>query len=148
MKAQTTAKELDFIAFRLSGHYTIIQAMKLAGYLSDSESYLYNLAQKIVQKYEQQAGDHRKIMREMGYGEVKIIEMMIEAATKFKSETVRAKCRETLGKWLGLQTEEIEGVEGITIIVRSGQGDGSPAKPCERPLPVALLPGPGTRMIK
>jgi hypothetical protein len=145
LKSQLTLKELNFIEFYLTGNYTIEKAMIAAGYNGYHQDTLYKMSRKIIQRYESQAGDHRKIMRAMGYGEVKVIEMMIEAATKFKSETVRQKARETLGKWLGIQTEVIDGTEGITIVIRGTKSATSP----EQPQPTAPpAPTIKTRMIK
>ena len=149
MKATMTAKELKFIEAHFSGEYTIIQSMKLAGYDGIEDNSLYKLARNIVHKYERQAPDKREIMRALGYGEVKAIQMMIDAATRFRSETVRLNARATLGKWLGLQQEEIDAGEGITIVVRGG---GAPAATLDLPAvsgkALPALPGPGFKVIK
>jgi hypothetical protein len=67
-------------------------------------------------------------MRALGWGEVRVLQSLIEAATLFKSETVRLHAREALAKCLGIQKEAIEGVEGITIMINNPiQPPGQPA---------------------
>lgn len=149
LKSQLTLKEFKFIELLLSGDYKIEKAMIEAGYTGYNKDYLYRLSRKIVQKYELQAGDHRKIMRAMGYGEVKVIGMMIEAATKFKSETVKQKARETLGRWLGLSDIALEGAEGVQIIIKTTSKPGpQPQTPGQGPPGALPQPAQKTRMIK
>jgi hypothetical protein len=148
IKAQLNQQELRFMEIYLSGGITLINAMKSAGYIGYNDQSLYRLAKKIVEKYESQGGDHRKTMRALGFGEVKVIKLMIDAATNFKTEAVKVKAREILGKWLGLQQEELEGVEGITLVIRRPDPKKLPATDAEKTKTTALLPGPGTRMIK
>jgi hypothetical protein len=59
----------------------------------------------------------------MGYGEVRVIEMLIEAATKFKSETVKLNARIALAKALGLQKEVVDGVQGVKIVINAANGE-------------------------
>ncbi len=63
-KDQLTVKELKFLEIYLSGEFTQVNALKLAGYEGYDESYLRKLAHKICSKYESQGQDHRKIFRE------------------------------------------------------------------------------------
>lgn len=149
MKSQMTQKELRFIEIYLSGNYNQINAMKLAGYESKSDQYLGKLATKIVWKYERGTPDKRDILRMLGFGEVKVMQLMIEAATGFRSETVKQKARETLGSWLGLKAETFDGVEGITIIIQGREGAAPGSLATAEPQKALPAPtGPKTRMIK
>jgi hypothetical protein len=123
LKGQLTIREVRFIELRFVEGMTTDKAMIAAGYGNYSQKQRYRIATKIVQKYESQGGDHQKIMRAMGYGEVRVIELLIEAATKFKSEAVRLNARIALAKALGLQKEVIDGVQGVKIIINAANGE-------------------------
>ena len=112
-------KELKFLELYLSGNYTQVKAMIAAGYVGYNKTALHLAAKRIVGKYELGTGDHRKIMRALGWGEIRVLQSLIEAATEFKSETVRLHAREALAKCLGIQKEVLEGVEGIQIVINS-----------------------------
>lgn len=151
IKKQLTLKELKFLEFYLSGNYTQINAMKLAGYIGYHDNSLNRLARRIVQKYEQHVGDHRKIMRAMGYGEVKIIKLLIDSAENAKSETVRLNARIALAKCLGMQKEVIDAVEGVQIVIRAPLTAGKQPTTAAQPrpaVPPGSSPAPGIRMIK
>jgi hypothetical protein len=132
---QLTLMEQKFIEFRLVGKLNIEDAMKLSGYAGYSPSYLYKLGRKIIQKYECLTDDHRKIMRAMGYGETKIIEMLIDSAENAKSEMVKLAARIALAKCLGLQKEVVEVEHGMNIIIRSRS-----QQPAVEPVPGGTRP--------
>ena len=69
LKAKMTQRELKFLEIYLTGKHNIDKAMILAGFEGYHPNSLYRLGRKIVQKYEHQAGDHRKIFRAIGAGE-------------------------------------------------------------------------------
>jgi hypothetical protein len=117
-----TLRELKFVEIYLSGQISLDKAMILAGFEEYSETYRARLGTKIVRKYECRTDDHRKIMRALGWGEVRVIQSLIEAATGFKSEQVRLNARLGLAKCLGLTKEIVEGVEGISIVINSSRG--------------------------
>jgi len=119
-----TLKEFKFVEIYLSGQISLYKAMILAGYEEYSETYRARLGTKIIRKYECQTDDHRKIMRALGWGEVRVIQSLIEAATGFKSEQVRLNARLGLAKCLGIQKEVLEGVEGIQIVINTKKGLG------------------------
>ena len=123
LKGQLTLKELRFVEFYLTGDLTVDKAMESAGYKGYHRKSLYRLGRKIVEKYESSAGDHRKIMREMGYGETKAIKMLIDSATNAKSEMVRLNARAILAKCLGLHQDVVAVNQGIQIII-TGRGEG------------------------
>jgi len=118
IKNQLNEKELKFLELYLSGEYTIEKAMIAAGYANYHPKYIHVAARKIIEKYEQQAGDHRKIMRAMGYGETKAIEMLIDSATNAKSEMVRLNARAILAKCLGLHQDVVAANLGIQIVIK------------------------------
>lgn len=120
LKGQLNLKEQRFIELYLTGDLTVDKAMESVGYVGYHPNSLYRLGRKIVQKYEHQAGDHRKIMRALGWGEVRVIQSLIEAATGFNSETVRLNARIALAKCLGIQKEIMEQAEGIQIVINQG----------------------------
>jgi hypothetical protein len=150
LKSQLTVKELRFLELYMSGDYTIEKAMELAGYLGYHKKSLYRIGRKIVEKHESQAGDHRKIMRAMGYGEVKILQLLINSAEKAKSETVKLNARIALAKCIGLHKDVVDGVEGITIIFAPANSPDKPdgPQPGQPPAVPPQKPGPTLRMIK
>jgi hypothetical protein len=127
LKDQMTEKELKFIGYYLTGDYTQVNALKSAGYESYNLKYLYRLGRKIVEKYESQADDHRKIARAMGAGEVFVIKGLVDLAKNAKSEAVKLQALVAIAKCLGLQREIVEGAGGITIIFEGGDQPGPAA---------------------
>ena len=147
LKDQLTMKEVKFIELHLTGSMTIEKAMIAAGYEEYSQNHRYFLAKKIIEKYESLADDHRKIMRAMGYGESKIIELLIDSAEKASSEMVKLQARIALARCLGLQKEVVEVQHGMNIIIKS-RSQAPPATPIEGGARPALVhqiehkPGP------
>jgi phage terminase small subunit len=140
LKSQLTGKELRFIELYLSGNHTIDSALISVGYAGYHPNSLYRIGRRIVRKYESLAGDHRKIMREMGYGETKAIEMLIDSATNAKSEMVRLNARSTLAKCLGLHQDVVAVNQGIQIVIKGrGEDSGKPAVQVQRE-PAKVLP--------
>lgn len=128
-----TWNECKFIELYLVQKYKIDKAMITAGYGNYSRNHRYILAKKIIEKHENATEDHRKIMRQMGYGEVKILELLIQSATKAKSEIVKLNARIHLSKMLGMQQELFEGQGGITFIFESGKPQPEPKPGQARP---------------
>lgn len=142
LSGQLTMMELRFIEFYLTGDLTVDKAMESAGYKGYHKKSLYRLGRKIVDKYESSAGDHRKIMRAMGYGETKAIEMLIDSAENAKSEMVKLTARITLAKCLGLHQDVVAVNQGIQIIIRGrGEGQAGGGRPAQgSQVPARSLP--------
>jgi hypothetical protein len=121
LKSQLTLKERRFIELYLTGDLTVDKAMESAGYEGYHKKSLYRLGRKIVEKYESQAGDHRKIFRSIGAGEVAVAKGLLKLATTAKSEMVRLNAWATIAKCLGLQKEQVDAVTGISIVINTGQ---------------------------
>ncbi len=120
LKSQLTAKELNFIELYLTGDHTQIEAMKLVGYSGYNEKYLYRLSRKIMEKYELQAGDDRKLLQDLGYNKIMILKLLIDSATKARSETVKLNARIALARCAGIRMAEvIEATEGVQIIIKT-----------------------------
>jgi hypothetical protein len=115
--------ELKFIELYLIGGLTIENAMKAAGYINYHPKYRYTAAKKIIEKYECSVGDHRKIMRDMGYGVTKLIELLVDSAENAKSEMVKLTARIALAKCLGLHSEIVDEVQGLKIIIDVHDGE-------------------------
>jgi len=144
LKTEMTLKELRFLELHASGEHTVEDSMKLAGYEGYHQSYLYKLARKIIQKYEQGAGDARKIMRAVGVGEVAVA-LKIKELMNDPSKTIQAKGVELAGKYLGMSKETLQVEHGITIVIKgSGQSSAPSGGPQSRPQAEKhkALPGP------
>jgi hypothetical protein len=146
LKDELTEKELNFINNYLIGGVTIENAMKSAGYVGYHLKSLYRIGRKIVEKYESRAGDHRKIARAIGAGEVTVLRGLLDLAQNARAEAVRCKAWEALASCLGLKSEPVESFQGMQIVIRGeepspgpgpGQVDGQPARPA---LPPPLKP--------
>ena len=117
--------------------------MKSAGYAGYHKKSLYRLGRKIVEKYESSAGDHRKIMRARGYGEVKVIELLIDSAENAPTATVKLNARIALAKCLGLNNDVVQTHLGVNIII-TGRSQ-RPPEPVEgggRPAQVHVVSAP------
>jgi hypothetical protein len=119
LKGQLTLKEQRFIELYLTGNLTVDKAMESAGYEGYHKKSLYRLGRKIVEKYESQAGEHRKIFRALGAGEVAVAQGLLKLATTARSEMVRLNAWVTIAKCMGLQKEVLDVQTGINIIIRS-----------------------------
>ncbi len=148
LKSQMTVKELNFIQILVTQAVREIDAIKAAGYESKNEKYLYFLARKIIEKYESQAADHRKIFRALGAGEVRICRGLLSIAEDKKNPAdVRRKAWADLASCMGLKSEVVESFQGVSIIIR-GENDGD-LPPGSQGKPLALpAPPKVTQIIK
>jgi hypothetical protein len=138
-----------FLKYLFTGDCDINNAMKLAGYTEMGDRNRYYIAQKIFEKHESQAGDHRKLMRRLGLGEIMVILKVLELLES-DSDTVRVRAVELAGKWLGMSKEGAEAArKGIQIIIKGdGQAiqvnSGAPPRPQEAPTKILPSPKPIT----
>ena len=153
-KGPLSEPEATFIFCYLSGEHDIKSAMLAAGYGRYGEKYRYLLGKKILKKYELSAGGVPEIMRDMGYGEVEVLKMLVQAATEFRSETVKLNARIALAKALGMQdTAQVSPLMGVQIVIKSDKlgSEDHPAPEITVDAAPAALPAPGTpgvRIIK
>jgi hypothetical protein len=91
-------------------------------------------------------------MRALGFGEFFAIQEMAKLATSATSEVARAQAITTLGKWLELDKQNLQGTEGVTIIIQgpdacvqvnTGQPGQTPApsQPAPYQHPTSAIPG-------
>ncbi len=108
---------------------------------------MYRLGRKIVEKFENQGGDHRKIARAIGAGEVTILRGLLKLAKGARSEQVQCRAWEVLATYLGFKEEIAELLHGVSIIIRgmddakalgSEEGPASDAKPRTPPPRIQL----------
>lgn len=125
-KSALTLQEQIFLDLHLIEKKSIKDAMIQSGYNDLPERTIYFRAKKILQKYEAQTEDHRSIMRAIGAGEVAVISKMWEEVQTSQSAVARVQALTTLGKWLGLAKEVVEGAGGITIIFEAADQAGQP----------------------
>jgi hypothetical protein len=141
LRGELTIKEVKFLEIFLTGEHSINDAMKLAGYEDMTDRNRYLLARKITQKHESQVGDHRKLFRMCGLGEVKVA-MKILQLMESESPTVQVRAAELAAKCLGLTKETAEAHPGIQIVIKgdgqavqvnAGGSAGAPGGPPPRP---------------
>jgi hypothetical protein len=140
LKNKLTLKEVNFLELFFAGGVTIEKALIAAGYQSKSQRYLYRVAAKIVQKYEQQADDTRKIFQEIGFGQVKIAQGIKNLAEKAKSEMVRLNALALAAKCCRMTSEPEGSFQGVNIIINTGPAPGEPGQPGQPP-PRIVIPG-------
>ncbi|MGD0828081.1 MAG: hypothetical protein ABSA09_08350 [Desulfobaccales bacterium] len=118
-KSALTLQEQIFLDLHLIEKKSIKDAMIQAGYQDLPERTIYFRARKILQKYEARTEDHRNIMRTIGAGEVAIITRLWHEAQTAASAGARVQALTTLGKWIGLDKEDIQGNQGVTVIIQA-----------------------------
>ena len=121
-KEKLTIKELKFIEYHIVRGFPVQKSMILAGYQANSEGMYHYHAKKIVRKYEEHEEDRRKIQRALGYGEVFVIQEMGKLAKNATSELAKARAIASLGVWLGMDKESLQGNQGITVIIQGYDG--------------------------
>jgi hypothetical protein len=149
-KGVLSTQEMKFLYYTLSQKLPIIKALKLSGILDSyhgkiSRRHCYWIAQKIIRKYEAHEGDHRKIFRAIGLGEIRVA-LGILALCDDKEKRWQAKGLELASKNLGLKKEYIEGSQGVTVIIQGPDAavqinQGIPGQP---PLPHEAPPDAAT----
>jgi IS30 family transposase len=150
-----TLQEQIFIDLHLIEKKSIKDAMMQAGYKNLSERTLYFRAQKILQKYEVKAEDHCTIMRAIGCGEVAVISKLWHEAQTSQSAGARIQALITLGKWLDLDKEVIQGSQGVTVIIQAQEGSAQqinitpePTQPSSYNHPQPSTPGQPIQITK
>jgi len=121
-KTTLTIQEATFLDLHFIDRMTIKEAMVKAGYADMGERNLYFKAQKIIQKYEVRAEDHRHIMRAVGAGEARVITHLWHLAQKAGSDTAKVAATTTLGKWLGMDKDQQQGGTAVQIVLQAAQG--------------------------
>jgi len=135
--------ELYFNMPRFKGKdlITINKAMLLAGYGNYPENTRYVLAKKIVKKYERAAPDARKVFQDLGFGQVRVAQGIIDKAETARSEQVSLKALMYAGDCQGMRQETRESYQGINIVINTAPPpsqapcpgppgpDGAPARP-------------------
>ncbi len=141
-KDQLTAKEMKFLEIYLLGELNVDEAMISAGYVGYHPKSLYRLGRKIVEKFENQGGDHRKIARAIGAGEVTILRGLLELAKGARSEQVRCRAWQALASCVGLKADIPESHQQVSVIIYNKEeaqkldldGGAAPGSPQSQPL--------------
>jgi len=127
---QLTVKELKFLEIYLSGEADRLKAMKLAGYDGLSDSMLYLISRKIVEKYEAGGGVGPKVLRAVGLGELKIAKLLKSLAETAKSDLVRLEALKFAANCLGMSKPD-ETYQGFSIVFNPPAGESAADKPVE-----------------
>ena len=133
LKDQLNLKELKFLEFYLSGEYTIEKAMIAAGYSNYHPKYIHVELRKIIEKYEQQAGDHRKIFRAIGCGILRVAQKINKSMDAAKSEMVQFNYTQLAAKALGITKDVEQPSQGLTIIVQAQERGVCSTDQCRHP---------------
>ena len=133
LKDMLTLKELKFLEIYFVGGETIDSAMIKAGYGEFGIQWRYELAQKIVRKYEAQAEDTRKIFQDIGFGQLTIAQGIKDKALNAKSEMVSLNAYQLAARCTRMLEEPQASHQGVNIIINCGTepagGPGAPARP-------------------
>ena len=127
---QLTVKELKFLEFYLAGEGDRIKSMKLAGYDGLSDSMLWYLSRKIVEKYEAGGGVGPKVLRAVALGELKIAKLLKSLAETAKSDLVRLEALKFAANCLGMSKPD-ETYQGFSIVFNPPGAGSAADKPVE-----------------
>ncbi len=140
LKDHLTDREVKFIEIYLSGGITVEKAMIAAGYVGYNTDYLYRLSRKIIQRYEAQAGDHRKIFQAVGCGVARVAQKITKMMDSAKSEMVQFNYTQLAAKALGITKDVEQSSQGVTVIIQAQEGSAqqinvhpSPSSPPKEP---------------
>ena len=135
IKDKLTNQELSFLEIYFNSRHlkgqdrvTIDRAMISAGYDNFPENTRYNIAKKIVQKYEKTAPEARKIFSALGYGPVKTALGIIDHAEN-SPPTVSLNALKLAAACQGMIEQTQDAAAGITINILTAPPAGSPAGP-------------------
>jgi hypothetical protein len=127
IKAKLTLQELKFLEIYLSERITIDNAIIQAGYGNYSKDWRYKLAKKIVIKYERSGGEAAKIFQELGFGQIKVVQGIIDKAENAKSEMVSLNALALAAKCCRMTEEKERTGQGISInIITTVAAPGGP----------------------
>ena len=128
-----TVKELRFLDFHLLGGENVDKALMQAGYVGYHPHSLYRLGRSIVQKYERQAEDTKKIFQDIGFGQATIAQGIKDKALNAKSEMVSLNAYQLAARCTRMLEEPQASHQGVNIIINCGTepagGPGAPARP-------------------
>ena len=139
-KSALTLQEIGFLENYFISPYspredepTKDQAMVAAGYGHFSAQYRNRLANKILRKYESQAGDVRKIFCDIGFGQTQIARGIKHKAENAVSEMVALNALKLAAQCTRMVEEPQASHQGVNIIINCGTepagGPGAPARP-------------------
>jgi hypothetical protein len=111
-------KELKVLDSYFSGH-PLHRAVKAAGYKAKDIPTRIFIGNRILQKYECQAGG-KEIFRRIGLGEVRIA-LKLLALTDDEKPNIRLQALSIASKCLGMQREVLESLEAPVIVIGAHQ---------------------------
>lgn len=124
-------EELSFLAIYLPSELSLNDAMIQAGYGHLNRSYRETWARRAVRRYEAQAGDARKVFRDVGLGEVEVARRIRWLVQHGVSQRTQISALELAQKGLRLSQDPGEQRAGINIIINTAPqtqtGSGSQA---------------------
>lgn len=148
LRETLTVKELRFLDLYLLGEENVDKALIQAGYVGYHPHSLYRLGRSIVQKYERQAEDTKKIFQDIGFGQATIAQGIKDKALNAKSEMVSLNAYQLAARCTRMLEEPAQSHQGVNIIINCGTepagGPGAPARPINvsiqgEPLPAKPL---------
>jgi hypothetical protein len=113
-----------FLAYPKLEKWKIAQ---MAGYKCSSKSAFNNAFNMVMEKYDC-AGDHKRIFRQVGFGEARIAMRIRELALHSKSDQVALNACALAAKCLDMTKTEIDLVEGFGVIVNRPSTQAEPSK--------------------
>ena len=121
-KIPLTDMELGFIRILCEGKVKPEKAVFLAGYTHCAKHQRYEIAKKIIRKYEGTGPGGRILFRDVGFGELTVGRQVRSLGEKSKNDMVRLRACELAMRAMGLLEREQEGAAGVQIVIQASGG--------------------------
>ena len=121
-KIPLTDMELGFIRILCEGKVKPEKAVFLAGYTHCAKHQRYEIAKKIIRKYEGTGPGGRILFRDVGFGELTVGRQVRSLGEKSKNDMVRLRACELAMRAMGLLDREQEGAAGVQIVIQATGG--------------------------
>ena len=104
------------------------KAMLAAGYGGFSQGKRYDIARKIIAKYERGAGGASQVFRDIGFGQLKVAQGIADKAENAESEAVSLNALALAARCQGMTEPKETGGNQVLIQINTGPAP-SPALP-------------------
>jgi hypothetical protein len=134
-----SAREKAFL-FHYFSNGKLTDAVKAAGYKSKHQQTRSFIGNRILRKYCESAGEHRKILRDLGASEAALLLLLWDKAQNARSENVQVAAAKVLAQVFAMLTDGIETPKGAQIRFFFDQGEGEEPESREKQKAIEVKP--------